>query len=143
MFLHILSDALGSVGVIISTILIKFYDWQWSDPLCSILIAILTLIGTWPLLKSSATILLQGTPPELEKSLDKAYMQVSSLQGIISLSRLHFWELSNQQFVGSICVQVTRGTDCHQLRYAIREIFRDISVYSLNIQIENESIDSY
>jgi zinc transporter 5/7 len=62
MFLHILADALGSIGVIISCVLIRLFDWRSSDPICSIFIALLTLISVWPLLLSSCQTLLQRTP---------------------------------------------------------------------------------
>ncbi|KAJ2996401.1 hypothetical protein HDV02_006550 [Globomyces sp. JEL0801] len=78
MFLHILSDALGSVGVIVSTFLIQQFDWQWSDPLCSIFIGVLTIIGTWPLLKQSGEILLQRIPSHLDEKLGLIHSQVKT-----------------------------------------------------------------
>lgn len=53
MFLHILADALGSVGVIISSLLIKYYGWYIADPICSVIISVLIFVSVIPLIKST------------------------------------------------------------------------------------------
>jgi zinc transporter 5/7 len=77
MFLHILADALGSIGVIISCILIRLFDWRSSDPICSIFIAFLTLVSVWPLLYSSCQTLLQRTPTVIDSKLAYLNTEVS------------------------------------------------------------------
>ena len=57
--LHIISDTLGSVGVIISALLIDQYGWMIADPICSIFIAVLTFISTLPLVRRSMDILVR------------------------------------------------------------------------------------
>lgn len=76
MFLHILADTLGSVGVITSSVLIELYGWTWADPLCSLFIAIMILYSTWPLLKGSAMTLLQRIPFGVDKKLPEVYQKV-------------------------------------------------------------------
>ena len=61
-FLHILADFLGSVGVIISTFLVNRYSWHRSDPICSIMISFLILISSGPLISAAANTLLQRAP---------------------------------------------------------------------------------
>ena len=72
-FLHVLADTMGSIGVIISSLLIQQYGWYIADPICSLFIAILILISVLPLLKDSAEILLLATPSHhtLHKTLNK------------------------------------------------------------------------
>lgn len=65
-FLHVLADTLGSVFVIISTLLIQIFGWQWVDPLCSLILSMLILGSVYPLLKSSASVLLQSIPGEMD-----------------------------------------------------------------------------
>ena len=69
MFLHVLADTLGSVGVIISSILIYLFGWTWADPVCSIFIAIMISLSSWPLLQESGEILLLRSPRALENKL--------------------------------------------------------------------------
>lgn len=68
-FLHVLSDALGSVIVMISAIIIQYTDWKYKyycDPALSMLLVLLILHSVWPLLRESALILLQTVPTHIE-----------------------------------------------------------------------------
>lgn len=72
-YLEVLSDALGSVGVIIGAIIIYFTNWYWIDTLIAVLIGFWVLPRTWVLLKQSINILLEGVP---KKSILKSYVQI-------------------------------------------------------------------
>lgn len=76
MFLHVLADTLGSVGVITSSILIEKYGWTWADPVCSMFIAVMILMSVWPLLKASAFTLLQRVPCGFEGKYQEALRRV-------------------------------------------------------------------
>ena len=73
-FLHVLADTLGSVGVIISSFLIQQFGWYIADPLCSMCIAIMIFLSVIPLLKHSSSLLLLRTPANKEKQF-KALLQ--------------------------------------------------------------------
>ena len=84
MFLHILADTLGSVGVIISAILMYLFDWMIADPICSLFIAVLIAISVWSLIKDSVMVLMQRQPKELDWLLPDCYNKVSTylLRGV-------------------------------------------------------------
>lgn len=75
-FLHVLADTLGSVFVIISTLLIQYFEWKWVDPLCSLILSMLILASVYPLLMASTATLMQCIPPELEHEYDHVLCQV-------------------------------------------------------------------
>ena len=75
-FLHVLADTLGSVGVIVSTLLIENFGWQIADPLCSIFIAVMIFLSVVPLVKQTSLILLLRTPEEIQKELGMALQKV-------------------------------------------------------------------
>lgn len=77
-FLHIVADTLGSVGVIISAILMNQFGWMIADPICSIFIALLIGISVFPLLRDSFYILMQRTPVDLEDKLPGCFFKVCS-----------------------------------------------------------------
>lgn len=79
-FLHVLADTLGSVGVIISTILIRQFGWLIADPICSLFIALLIFFSVIPLLKDACEVLLLRTPPENEKDLNSALEKVRGVK---------------------------------------------------------------
>lgn len=79
-FLHILADTMGSVGVIISSLLIRFFGWHIADPICSMIIAFLISLSVIPLLRDSAGILMQRQPKKLDKKLPDVYRRVSLIK---------------------------------------------------------------
>ena len=77
-FLHVVADTLGSVGVIVSSLLIETFGWNIADPICSLFIATLILLSVVPLLKETAVILLLRTPTDsdMETELEFAFQKV-------------------------------------------------------------------
>ena len=70
-YIHILADALGSVSVLISSFLIRYYNLNFTDPLCSLFIAGMILYSAWPVLKKSSLTLLHYLPENLMKKKKK------------------------------------------------------------------------
>lgn len=135
-FLHILADTLGSVGVIISSLLIKYFGWMMADPLCSMMIAILISLSIWPLLMDSMSILMQRTPKEIEYELPIAYQRVGQLEGVHSVQDPRFWTLCSKNFVGNIRLLVSPQADSSLILSQTHGIFNQIGVKQLYVQIE-------
>ena len=75
-FLHVLADTLGSVGVIISSLLVEKFGWLIADPISSLLISVLITLSVLPLLKSSALTLLQGSDSDDQDGMSQAIDEV-------------------------------------------------------------------
>ncbi|KAF3482615.1 zinc transporter zitB [Arthroderma uncinatum] len=82
-FLHILADALGSVAVVSSTILVHFFGWSGFDPIASCLIAILIFVSAIPLVISTSKTLLLALPADVEYSLRDTLAAVSVMRGVV------------------------------------------------------------
>ena len=91
LFLHVLADTLGSVSVVISTILIHYTGWFGWDALASVLIAVLIFISAIPLVRSSAKGLLLTIPETTEFDLREALGDVGGLRGVVAVSAPRFW----------------------------------------------------
>lgn len=107
-FLHVMADTLGSVGVILSTILINIYGWTGFDPIASIFIAVLIAASVLPLVMDTGRVLaldLGGKEGEVERALQ----EVSGVYGVQSYSEAKFWPLEQGKIVGSIHVQIIPG----------------------------------
>lgn len=76
-FLHVLADALGSAGVIVSTLMIQFWGWYLADPIASLIISILILLSVVSLIQSTANVLLSRAPEGMEVMLRDCVVQVS------------------------------------------------------------------
>merc|ERR1711973_683030 len=76
------ADTLGSVGVIVSAILMQMFGWMIADPVCSIFIAVLIALSVGSLIAESVAILMQRSPRALDHSLPDAYQKVMQLEGV-------------------------------------------------------------
>ncbi|KAF2625205.1 cation efflux protein [Macroventuria anomochaeta] len=90
-FLHILADALGSVAVIISTLLTKYYGWSGWDPIASCIIAVLIFLSAIPLVKSSGMRLMLSLPTDAEYGVRNTLQELSSLRGVVGYTVPKFW----------------------------------------------------
>lgn len=90
-YLHILADTMGSVAVIISTILTVYTGWPGWDPIASCIIAILIILASIPLVISSANRLLLTVSSEVEYSLRNALQELSTLRGVVAYTVPRFW----------------------------------------------------
>lgn len=90
-FLHILADTLGSVAVVISTILVHYYGWAGFDPIASCVIAILIFASAVPLVSSTAKTLLLTLPADVEYNLRDTLAGVSTLRGVVGYTVPKFW----------------------------------------------------
>ena len=93
-YLEVLSDALGSVGVIIGAAIIYFTGWMWVDTLIAILIGFWVLPRTWILLKQSINILLEGVPEEID--IEKLRNDLLALKGVESIHQLKVWAITSK-----------------------------------------------
>ncbi len=91
-FLHVLGDALASVGVIAAGAIILFTGWTWVDPLVSVLIALIILAGSWRVLKESLHILVEGMPEGMKAS--EVAQTMGRVQGVVDVHDLHVWSVS-------------------------------------------------
>ncbi|XP_029939358.1 zinc transporter 7 isoform X1 [Salarias fasciatus] len=134
--LHIIADTLGSIGVIISALLMQKYELMIADPICSMLIAILIGVSVVPLLKESIGILMQRTPPSLDASLPACYQRVQQLQGVYNLQEPHFWTLCTDVYIGTLKLLVAPDADTRWIQSQTHNIFTQAGVRQLYVQID-------
>jgi cobalt-zinc-cadmium efflux system protein len=94
-FLHLLSDAGVSAGVIVSGALVALTGWNWVDPLSSLLIALFIGAGTWRLFSEALTLSLDGVPEGID--LKKIQNFLSSQPGVAGVHDLHVWAMSTTE----------------------------------------------
>ncbi|RLN64939.1 hypothetical protein BBJ28_00009893 [Nothophytophthora sp. Chile5] len=124
-YLHVLADTLGSVGVIISSVLIQMYEWHVADPVSSALISLLILGSTLPLLRDTARQLLQGAPKEMERDVNAALEDVQALvPGVKRVTRWHLWRHTGDVCVATLHLEVAPSADEQSVLQQTRVIFR-------------------
>src|SRR6201996_6515811 len=94
-YLHMAMDAIVSLGVVISGLIIYFTNWYWIDSAVSLIIAIVILRGTWSLLKDSLRLEMDGVPKEMD--LDKIKAELLKAKGVVDIHHMHVWALSTTE----------------------------------------------
>ncbi|RFZ85890.1 cation transporter [Mucilaginibacter terrenus] len=94
-YLHMAVDAIVSLGVVISGIVIYFTNWYWVDSAVSIIIGIVILTGTWSLLKDSLRLEMDGVPKEMDLAKIKA--ELKKAKGVVDVHHMHVWALSTTE----------------------------------------------
>lgn len=94
-FLHMAADALVSLGVVIAGALVLVFGWQWLDPLVSLVIAVVIVIGTWGLFRQSLHLLFDGVPEQVD--LAEVRAALASLPGVERVHDLHVWAMGSTE----------------------------------------------
>ena len=92
-WLHVLSDALGSVGAITAGVLIWALDWRWADPAASILIGALVIRAAWSLVREAVAVLMEGAPGHID--VDEVRDALRATEGVESVHDLHVWTITS------------------------------------------------
>ena len=133
-YLHILGDLLGSVGAIGSGIIIILTGWTPADPLASIIIAGLILLGAWRLTKEAAEILLEMSPRHLD--MTEILNDLTSIQNLEEVHDLHVWTLTSG-FIALSAHGVLRDPTYHQVVLdEIRELMKRHGIEHVTFQLE-------
>lgn len=142
-FLHVMGDALGNIGVIVSALIIWLTNWRFKhyvDPGISLMITVVILCSAIPLCKAASRILLQAVPRGL--SIDHIKEDIETLPGVRGSHHLHVWQLSDTKIVASIHLQVDtdikgEGSDRYMhLAKQVRKCLHAYGIHSSTIQPE-------
>jgi cobalt-zinc-cadmium efflux system protein len=93
-YLHVLGDALGSVGALTAAAVIATTGWTLADPIISIALALLILVGAWRLLRESTDILLESVPGHV--SMPEVQRRMLAVAGVIGVHDLHVWAVTSK-----------------------------------------------
>lgn len=92
-WLHVLTDALGSLQAIIAGLLIYRFGWLWLDPVASILIAALVAYSAWSLLRDSVSVLMEGSPAHID--VDEVREVLLDHSQVVGVHDLHIWTITS------------------------------------------------
>jgi cobalt-zinc-cadmium efflux system protein len=137
-FLHIVSDALGSVGAIAASLIMLFTGWYVADPVISILIGLLILHSSWNLVKESFSVLMQAVPKGIR--LEDVQQALEGVEGVSKVHDLHVWAVTSDIFTLSAHAVVENGGDFHQVLNGIEDTLKErFNIEHTTIQLETES----
>jgi cobalt-zinc-cadmium efflux system protein len=137
-FLHVISDAVGSVGAIIAGAVMWTTGWYLADPLIGVLISMLILFSSWSLVKDSLSVLMQTVPKGIR--LEEVRQTIEAVDGVSAVHDLHIWAVTSDIFTLSAHAVVANGGDFHQVLNGIEDTLKErFNIEHTTIQLEIES----
>jgi zinc transporter 5/7 len=146
-YLHVLADTLGSLSVIVSTVLTSFWGWSGWDPVASCFIAILIFLSARPLVTSSAKRLLLSVPENVEYNLRNTLGGILQQRGVVSYSTPKMWvddrsgSSGGDKLLGIVHVVAARGAPAEDVRDRVREYLLKEGVDAV-VQVERDGEQS-
>jgi cobalt-zinc-cadmium efflux system protein len=135
-YLHVLGDALGSVGALGAAVVIRLTGWTVADPIASILLSVLILIGAWRLLRESTDILLEVVPAHI--SLEVVKGRMLGVDGVRAVHDLHVWTVTSGVVAMSGHAVVPNLTVHPEALAELRRALAGLGIGHATIQLEVE-----
>jgi len=133
-FLHMAADALVSAGVVVAGGLALWFGWTWLDPVVSLLIAAVIVVGTWNLFKQSLHLLFDGVPEGVDLHAVQALLE--SLPGVERVHDLHVWAMGTSQIAMTAHLVMPQGqADDAFLKHATDELHEHFEIEHVTIQV--------
>ena len=119
-FLHVVGDALGSVGAIAAGAAVVAFGWHWADPAVAVAIALLIGVSAWRLVRESLDILMEGTPAHVE--IEALVTAIRGVPGVLDVHDLHVWTLTSGYHAASAHVDVRSDADSHAVLHQLADL---------------------
>jgi cobalt-zinc-cadmium efflux system protein len=134
-FLHMAADAGVSAGVVVAGLGMIITGWLWIDPVVSLVIAAIILIGTWGLFRDSFNLAMQAVPGDINAQEIAAYL--STIRGVEGVHDLHVWAMSTTENALTAHLVVPHRQDLDTMLAHIKETLHDrFGVPHVTIQVE-------
>jgi cobalt-zinc-cadmium efflux system protein len=140
--LLISNDALGSVGVIMSALIIKFTKLYFVDPLAAVVIGLLVAYPTYHLMRDSVNILMEGNPAKIDPFAVKSFIY-KNFSDIHSVKDLHIWGLSPEKILMAVRIRTSGSTyDRAKVRHMKKRILQEYGFSDVYLELYEEESHS-
>jgi cobalt-zinc-cadmium efflux system protein len=139
-FLHLLSDAIVSAGLVIGGIVIIYTHFYWIDPALSLVIAAVILLSTWQLLKDSLRLSLDGVPENID--LQKVKTGIRKINGVKDFHHIHIWALSTTENALTAHIVVSKETNMgaiEKIKQEAKHELEHLNIKHATLEIEMEN----
>ena len=141
-YLHMASDAAVSAGVVVAAIAIWATGWYWLDPLASLAISVVIVLGSLDLLKESTRLAMAAVPGGVDRAGVERYL--AGLSGVSAVHDLHIWAISTTETaLTAHLVRPAMGPDDEFLRGVAAELRTRFGIGHCTIQIEHDGADCH
>jgi cobalt-zinc-cadmium efflux system protein len=137
-FLHMMADALVSVGVLIAGIIISRTGWYIIDPIIGVVVAVVIFLSTWNLLHDSVRLTLDGVPRGIDSQA--VVNVINETPGVESVHHVHIWAISTTENALTAHIVLKEDAEAEEVKHDIRSrlVNLNISHATLELEAENE-----
>ncbi|MDR3126938.1 MAG: cation diffusion facilitator family transporter [Tannerellaceae bacterium] len=133
-YLHMLADALVSVGVLVSGLLIRYTGWYLIDPLVGLLVGLVIIFSTWGLLRESVRLTLDGIPAGTDpKEIEKLCLGIPGVEGI---HHVHIWGISTTETALTAHIVIRDACRMETVKGGIREALAARGIGHVTLETE-------
>jgi cobalt-zinc-cadmium efflux system protein len=139
-FLHLISDAIVSAGLVVGGIIIYYTGLYRIDSLLSIIIAVVILLSTWHLLKASLRLSLDGVPEGID--LTKVKNNISKITGVRDFHHIHIWAISTTENALTGHIVVAKNADMNgieKIKHEVKHELEHLNIVHATLEIETEN----
>ena len=136
--LEVLGDLIGSIGVIVAALIMRFTAWPYADPLIAAGIGVFILPRAWRLGRRALRVLVQAAPEGLD--LDELQKRLGDIDGVGDVHDLHVWTLTSDMNVASVHLMTREGIDYHTVLDRARTVLTDgFGIDHATLQVEPDT----
>ena len=136
-FLHVMGDFFGSIGVCISACIINFTDWKYKmyvDPVISLIIIAILVYGSVGLFKSTGKIIIERVPDGIDaQKIEEQLLLIPHLEAV---HELHIWELSRDNVISLVHIVANSRKNAQVVLEMVHNLMLTFKIYSTTVQIE-------
>ncbi|MEW9670278.1 cation diffusion facilitator family transporter [Ammoniphilus sp. 3BR4] len=138
-YLHVLGDALGSVGAILAGLVMYIFSWYLADPIISVIVSLLILRGAWGVIRHTVHILMEGTPITIDQ--EEVKQTLEKIDGVKDVHDLHIWTITSGLDSLSCHLLIDDDKDSQViLQQAINKIEEKFKILHTTIQVEKSEL---
>ena len=139
-YLHLLSDAIVSLGIVIGGIIIYYTNYFWIDAVISIVIALVILFNTWNLLKQSLRLSLDAVPANI--TIEKVKHEAEKIQGVKNIHHIHLWAISTTRNALTAHIVVDNNNSLSQIeniKQRVKHTLEHLNIHHATLEVEPEA----
>ncbi|GAC1387414.1 MAG: cation diffusion facilitator family transporter [Ginsengibacter sp.] len=140
-YLHLMSDAVVSLGLVVGGIVIYYSHWYWLDPVLSLVIAFVILASTWNLLKESLRLSLDGVPKDI--NIEKVKAEAMLTNGLKDIHHIHVWAISTTEnaMTGHLVLDdLTNASESFKIKNEIKHRMEHLNIQHVTLETEYETV---
>jgi cobalt-zinc-cadmium efflux system protein len=139
-YLHLMSDAIVSLGIVVGGIIIFYTSWFKLDSILSIVIALIILVSTWRLLKDSLRLSLDGVPENI--NIDEIKITAMKIEGVMDLHHIHVWAISTTEnaLTAHLVLETNMSIEKEQkIKHRLRHDLEHKNIHHVTLETEREN----